>query len=139
RKAWGVILGRFMVDPVWNFYLFWLPSYLVQQRGFTLRDVAMFGWIPFLATDAGSLTGGWISGRLLARTGSLTLARRTVLAAGAAGTLAGLPAASVSEAWLCLVFICGAAFAIGLWAPTALTLCADVMPRGAVGTMTGLS
>jgi MFS transporter, ACS family, aldohexuronate transporter len=139
RKAWGVILGRFMVDPVWNFYLFWLPSYLVQQRGFSLSDVGLFGWIPFLATDAGSLTGGWVSGRLLARTGSLTVARRTVLAAGAVGTLAGLPAAAVPQAWLCLAFICCAAFAIGLWAPTALTLCADVMPRGAVATMTGLS
>jgi ACS family hexuronate transporter-like MFS transporter len=139
RKPWGVILGRFMVDPVWQFYLFWLPSYLVQQRGFSLRDVGLFGWIPFLATDVGSLTGGWLSGRLLARTGSLTHARRVVLAAGAIGTLAGLPAVWVSQAWLCLVFVCCAAFAIGLWAPTALTLCADIMPRGAVATMTGLS
>jgi ACS family hexuronate transporter-like MFS transporter len=138
-KAWGVILGRFMVDPVWNFYLFWLPSYLVQQRGFSLREVGLFGWIPFLAADAGSLTGGWLSGRLLARTGSLTVARRTVLAAGAIGTLAGLPAAVVPQASLCLAFICCAAFAIGLWAPTVLTLCADVIPRGAVATMTGLS
>jgi len=128
-----------MVDPVWQFYLFWLPSYLVQQRGFSLRDVGLFGWIPFLATDAGSLTGGWLSGALLARTGSLTHARRVVLAAGAIGTLAGLPAVWVSQAWLCLVFVGCAAFAIGLWAPTALTLCADIMPRGAVATMTGLS
>jgi ACS family hexuronate transporter-like MFS transporter len=139
RKAWGVILGRFMVDPVWSFYLFWLPSYLVHQRGFTLSQVGMFGWIPFLATDAGSLTGGWISGRLLVRTGSLTAARRAVLAAGSIGTLAGLPAAYVSDASLCLACICCAAFSIGVWAPTVLTLCADVMPRGAVGTMTGLS
>ena len=139
RKPWGIILGRFMVDPVWQFYLFWLPSYLVQHRGFSLRDLGLVGWIPFLATDAGSLLGGWWSGRLLARTGSLTRARRTVLAAGAAGTLAGLPAVYVSQAWLSVVFVCCAAFAIGLWAPTALTLCADIMPRGAVGTMTGLS
>jgi ACS family hexuronate transporter-like MFS transporter len=139
RKPWGVILGRFTVDPVWQFYLFWLPSYLVQQRGFSLRDVGLFGWIPFLATDAGSLTGGWLSGRVLERTGNLTHARRVVLAAGAIGTLAGLPAVWVSQAWLCVVFVCCAAFAIGLWAPTALTLCADIMPRGAVGTMTGLS
>ena len=139
RKPWGVILGRFMVDPVWQFYLFWLPSYLVQQRGFSLRDVGLFGWVPFLATDVGSLAGGWLSGRLLARTGSLTHARRVVLAAGAIATLAGLPAVWVSQAWLCIVFVCCAAFAIGLWAPTALTLCADIMPCGAVATMTGLS
>jgi ACS family hexuronate transporter-like MFS transporter len=139
RKPWGVILGRFMVDPVWQFYLFWLPSYLVQQRGFSLREVGFFGWIPFLATDVGSLTGGWLSGRLLARSGRLTYARRVVLAAGAIGTLAGLPAVWVSDAWLCIALVCCAAFAIGLWAPTALTLCADIMPHGAVATMTGLS
>jgi ACS family hexuronate transporter-like MFS transporter len=139
RKAWGVILGRFMVDPVWQFYLFWLPSYLVEQRGLSLRELGLFGWIPFAATDAGSLAGGWVSGRLLARTGDLTFARRAVLAAGALGTLCGLPAAYVPQTSLCLALVCGAAFAIGLWAPTALTLCADIMPRGAVGTMTGVS
>jgi ACS family hexuronate transporter-like MFS transporter len=69
----------------------------------------------------------------------LTATRRIVLAAGAVGILAGLPAAVVPQSWLCLAFICCAAFAIGLWAPTALTLCADVMPRGVVATMTGLS
>ncbi len=139
RKVWGIILGRFMVDPIWQFYLFWLPSYLVQQRGFSLRDVGLVGWIPFFATDLGCLTGGWWSGRLLAGSGSLTRARRTVLAVGAIGTLAGLPAVYVSEAWLSVALVCCAAFAIGLWAPTALTLCADIMPRGAVATMTGLS
>ena len=139
RKPWGVIVGRFLVDPVWQFYLFWLPSYLVDQRGFSLRTIAMVGWVPYLATDAGSLVGGWLSGRLLARTGDLTRARRVVLGAGALGTLAGLPAGWVADPWLSVACICGAAFAIGLWAPTALTLSADIMPHGAVGTMTGLS
>lgn len=139
RKPWGIVLGRFMVDPVWQFYLFWLPSYLVEQRGFTLRTLGLVGWLPFLATDAGSLLGGWLGKRILERTGDLTRARRVVLAAGAVGTLCGLPAAFVGDAWLSMALLCGAAFSIGLWAPTVLTMCADIMPRGTVGTMTGVS
>ncbi len=138
RKPWGIIVGRMMVDPVWWFYVFWLPTYLVDVRGFSLKAVAMFGWIPFLATDVGSLTGGFLSRRLLARM-DLTRARKRVLLAGALGTLLGLPAAFVTQTWLCLALISGVAFAIGLWAPTVLSLCADILPTRAVGTMSGLS
>ncbi len=138
RKPWGIIVGRMMVDPVWWFYVFWLPTYLVDVRGFSLKAVAMFGWIPFLATDVGSLTGGFLSRRLLSRM-DLTRARKRVLLAGALGTLLGLPAAFVTQTWLCLALISGVAFAIGLWAPTVLSLCADILPTRAVGTMSGLS
>ena len=106
RKPWGIIVGRMMVDPVWWFYIFWLPTYLVDVRGFSLRALGMFAWIPFLATDAGSLTGGWLSGWLFRRTGNLTRARKIVLFMGAMGTLLGLPAGLVSDARLCLFFIC---------------------------------
>ncbi len=139
RTVWGIILGRFMVDPVWWFYVFWLPTYLADQRGFGLEQIAWFGWIPFLATDLGSLSGGWVSSRILKRTGNLNRARKPILFAGAVGTLLGLPAAFVSESWLCLVLICGVTFSLGLWAPTVITLCSDVLPSKAVGTMTGLS
>jgi MFS transporter, ACS family, hexuronate transporter len=138
RKPWGIIVGRMMVDPVWWFYVFWLPTYLVDVRGFSLKAVAMFGWIPFLATDAGSLTGGLVSRRLLARM-DLTEARKRVLLAGALGMLLGIPAPFVSQTWLCLALISSVAFAVGLWAPTVLSLCADILPTRAVGTMSGLS
>jgi len=138
RKPWGIILGRFIVDPVWWFYLFWLPTYLAS-RGLSLRAIGLLGWIPFLAADVGTLSGGWWSGWLLRRSGDLTRARKTVLLAGAAGSLFGLPVACTSTTWLSIALISVATFSIGVWGPTVLTLCADIMPSESVGTMAGLS
>jgi ACS family hexuronate transporter-like MFS transporter len=128
-----------MVDPVWSFYVYWLPTYLVEERGFGLRAIGLLAWIPFLASDAGSLLGGWLSARLLRRGVSLTRARRRLLLAAALGALCGVGTPWAASAWLALTLACGVAFSIGLWAPNALTLCADLLPRGSVGTMTGLS
>ena len=139
RKPWGVICGRACVDPVWWFYVFWLPNYLESERGFSLAAIGLFAWIPFLAADAGNLLGGWISRRLLRAGVSLTATRRAVLLTGACGTLAGVPAVGVTTASACLGLISIATFAIGLWTTTAMTLNADVVPRHAVGRMTGLS
>jgi ACS family hexuronate transporter-like MFS transporter len=139
RKPWGVAMGRFFVDPVWWFYVFWLPNYLKNERGFSLEAIGLFGWIPFLAADLGNLLGGWLSGRLLRRGASLTRARKTVLLLGASGTLLGVPAAGVSDVAVCLGLITAATFSIGLWTTTAMTLNADIVPRASVGRMTGLS
>lgn len=139
RKPWGVVLGRFFVDPAWWFYVFWLPNYLKNERGFDLEAIALFAWIPFLAADVGNLFGGWLSGRLLLSGASLTRARKTVLLAGALGTLSGVPAASVAGASSCIALISLATFSFGLWTTNAMTLNADVVPHAAVGRMTGLS
>jgi ACS family hexuronate transporter-like MFS transporter len=139
RKPWGVVLGRFLVDPAWWFYVFWLPNYLKNERGFDLAAIGLFAWIPFLAADAGNLLGGWWSGRLLRRGASLTRARKVVLLAGALGTLFGVPAVKVADAGACIALISLATFSFGLWTTNAMTLNADIVPRGAVGRMTGLS
>ena len=138
RKPWGIIAGRSIMDPVWWFYVFWLPSYLSDVRGFDLAEIGLFAWIPFLTATAGTFTGGWWSSRLLRRT-TLTRARKTVLLAGAAGTLLGMPAARASDAWLCLLLISAVTFSIGMWATITLTLGVDILPPDAVGSMTGLS
>jgi ACS family hexuronate transporter-like MFS transporter len=138
RKAWGIIAGRSIMDPVWWFYVFWLPSYLSDIRGFDLAAIGLFAWIPFLAAAGGTFMGGWWSGRLLRRS-TLTRARKTLLLAGATGTLLGMPAARASEPWLCLLLISAVTFSIGLWATITLTLGADILPPDAVGSMTGLS
>jgi len=139
RKPWGVVLGRFFVDPAWWFYVFWLPNYLKNERGFDLEAIGLFAWIPFLAADAGNLFGGWLSGRLLRGGASLTRARKTVLLAGALGTLWGIPAVRAAEASSCIALISLATFSFGLWTTNAMTLNADVVPYAAVGRMTGLS
>lgn len=139
RKPWGIILGRFMVDPVWWFYVFWLPSYLADVRGFNLQQIGLFAWIPFLAADAGNILGGWLSGFLYRKGVSLTWARKTVLFLGALGTLFGIPAGMAEAAWLSLAAITAATFSIGLWTTNAITLNTDILPAVSVGSMTGLS
>lgn len=139
RKPWAIILGRFMMDPVWWFYVFWLPAYLTDVRKLNLAAIGQVAWIPFLAATLGTLGGGWLSGALLRRTGSLTIARKAVLLLGAAGTLLGIPAAGAHETWVCLTLISIVTFAIGAWSTTIVGLAADILPPAAVGSMSGLS
>ena len=80
RQAWGFILAKFMTDPIWWFYIFWLPSYLKQGRGFTLEEIGLFAWIPFLVSGVGSVAGGWLSGFFLKRGWPLSRARKTAMA-----------------------------------------------------------
>lgn len=67
RSVWGLAGSRLLADPVWYFYLFWFPKYLIDDRGLTLMAVASFAWLVYLAADIGSVGGGLFSGRLIAR------------------------------------------------------------------------
>lgn len=65
RSVWGLALARLIADPVWYFYLFWFPKYLMDDRGMGLVEVASLAWLVYLAADLGSIGGGWFSGRLI--------------------------------------------------------------------------
>ena len=67
RETWAIVIGRSLTDPVWWFYVFWLPQYLSDARGFSLKQIAAFVWIPFVAADIGNFLGGFISGALIRR------------------------------------------------------------------------
>jgi ACS family hexuronate transporter-like MFS transporter len=139
RQAWAIIVGRFMMDPVWWFYVFWLPAYLADVRKLNLATIGEVAWIPFLTATLGTVAGGWLSAVILRRTGSLTLARTTVLFLGAAGTLLGIPAARVRDTSVSLALVSAVTFAIGAWSTTVVGLAADILPPTAVGSMSGLS
>ena len=61
RKVWGLLFARMLADPVWWFYVFWLPEYLKRERGFSLQMIAYFAWIPFLTAGFGCMVGGTAS------------------------------------------------------------------------------
>ena len=65
REVWGLVLAKFLTDGAWYFYLFWLPKYLYDARGFDVKQVGYYAWIPYAAAGIGSLTGGWFSSWLL--------------------------------------------------------------------------
>ena len=61
RNFWGIAIPRFLADPTWGTLTFWLPLYLTTVRGFDLKQIALFAWLPFLAADLGCMFGGTIS------------------------------------------------------------------------------
>lgn len=83
RSLWGILLSRFISDPVWYFCLFWLPGYLQERSGLALAQIALLGWIPFLAADIGGVGSSMFSDRLVRR-GLAPLRARKLTLAGAA-------------------------------------------------------
>lgn len=82
RQTWGVVLSRFCLDPVWWLFLSWLPIYLADQFGFEVKDIGMFAWIPYVGAAAGSLFGGWLSGRLIGSGKTVNFSRRFTITLG---------------------------------------------------------
>ena len=76
--------AKFLSDAAWYFYLFWLPKYLYDARGFDIKAVGTFAWIPYAAAGVGCLVGGWFSSYLVRREFSLSLARKLALGLSAA-------------------------------------------------------
>jgi ACS family hexuronate transporter-like MFS transporter len=139
RNVWGVVLGRALTDPIWWFYVFWLPQYLSDARGFSLKQIAAFAWIPFIAADIGNFTGGWISGFCIKRGIPVIRARTWVCAVSCLPILAGIPAASVHSPYVALALICVALWGYASWSTMGLTLPSDLFPQDVVATVTGLS
>src|ERR1700749_1361509 len=139
RNVWGIVLGRALTDPIWWFYVFWLPQYLSDARGFSLKRIALFAWMPFVAADIGNFTGGWISGYCIRRGVPVVRARIWVCIVSCLPILAGIPAARVHSVTLALALICIALWGYASWSTMGLTLPGDLLPHDVVATVTGLS
>ena len=83
-ETWGLALMRFIVDPVFYFYMFWIPKYLSQERGVTLEQIGQVTWIPFLALGISNIAGGWVSDWMIRRGLPALAARRWIMAGAAA-------------------------------------------------------
>ena len=140
REVWGVFLARAVGDPVWWFYIFWLPKYLNHDRGFTLAMIGRFGWIPFVTATLGCLAGGWCSDQLMRRGFSLNRARKVVFAASAllASSATYFVPFTVSSAGA-IVLITLATLGVQSWGTLLLTVPADIFPSEVVASVSGLS
>lgn len=137
-EAWAIIAARFFGDPVWWLYITWLPLYLYQVRHFSLREIGLFAWIPFVAADAGSLFGGWLSGYLIGRGWTVNNARKSVILAGMVLMCCGIPAAMTNNSMTALAFIAVVLFGFQGWISNVQTLCSDYFPETAVGSVMGM-
>ena len=138
RTVWGLVLPRFASDPVWYFYLFWLPDYLQRVRGLSLRDLAIYGWIPFLFADLGALVGGGLTDWLVRRGWTPVRARMAVLIAAGCISPLGAMAGRVSSAAVAIAITCLVAFLTQCWSTNTSALAADLLPSTAVGTAAGM-
>jgi len=137
-QTWGLLLARFLSDPVWWFYLFWLPKYLVERRGFTMAEMGMLAWMPYLAADLGAIVGGWLSGRLVARGWRPIAARMAVMLPFACVMPLSLAVDRTESRLVTLGLICAVTFAHMAWKTNQNTLTNDVYPKAMIGTASGM-
>jgi len=137
RNVQCFVFAKFMSDSAWYFLLFWLPKYLYDARGFDVKQVSYFAWIPYAASGVGSFLGGWFSSYLLARGHSLNSARKIALGCCAAMMpvvmLVSLTPVSIAIALFSVAF-----FAQQAWSGLIMTLPADVFPLDVVGSVAGM-
>jgi len=137
RSVQGLVFAKFMSDSAWYFLLFWLPKYLYDSRGFDIKHVSYYAWIPYAASGIGSFLGGWCSSRLLHNGRSLNLSRKLVLGINAAMMPAVMLVPLVPVSFAMMLFSI-AFFAQQSWSGLIMTIPADVFPLSAVGTVSGL-
>jgi MFS transporter, ACS family, hexuronate transporter len=138
RQVWAIVLARFLTDPIWWLYISWLPKYLADARGFSLVKIGLFAWVPYVAADAGSLSGGWLSGYLIARGWSVDRARKLVILIAALLMPAGIFAAFAHDAMVALALIGVVLFGFQVWINNVQTLPSDFFSDKAVASVAGL-
>lgn len=137
RNVQTLVFAKFMSDSAWFFLVFWLPKYLYDARGFDVKQVSYFAWIPYAASGAGSFLGGWISSQLLRSGRSLDSSRKLVLGVNALMMTAIMLVTHVPVGYAIALFSV-AFFAQQSWSGIIMTIPADVFPLSAVGTVAGL-
>lgn len=138
KEFWGLLAARLVSDFPFYFFLFWLPQYLIDARGFDLRDIAMFAWLPWVAADLGALTGGSLSSFLVSSGRSINFARKAVIWLGAVLVLVTIPAVYTDSGYVALGLICFGMFAIQTKGSVFFTLPTDLFPAAKVATVWGV-
>jgi ACS family hexuronate transporter-like MFS transporter len=138
RQTWAFAIGKFLTDPVWWFYLFWLPKFLNTTYGLTLDKIGPPLIIVYLAADIGSVGGGWLSSALLKRGWNPNGARKTALLVCALSVVPIVFASHASNLWVAVGLLSLATAAHQGWSANLYTLVSDTFPRRAVGSVVGI-
>lgn len=137
RRVVAILAARLITDPVWTFFLFWTPQYLKSERGFSLTDIGLYAWIPFLFGGAGGMLGGATSDFLIRRGFSAPRARTLVLYLTAVVAPAGAAIGFVGSAGLSIALIAMMAFVCYAWFINTAALASDIFPENVIGTVQG--
>jgi ACS family hexuronate transporter-like MFS transporter len=138
RAVWGLMLCKFLGDAVWYFIANWLPKYLIDARGYDIKGMAAFAWMPWAGAGVGCIVVGYFSSWLITRGFSVNASRKVALAVSVAvmPSLFMVPYIE-SNAWVIVPFIIGY-FGQQAWSTLVMTLPTDLFPRAAIGSVAGL-
>jgi len=139
RSAWAFIAGKFLTDPAWWFYLFWLPGFLNRVYGLDLAHLGLPIIVVYQASTVGSIGGGWIPSALLKRGWAPNRAREAaMLLCAVAVTSVIFVGTARANMWLAVALVGVATAAHQGWSANLYTLASDLFPRAAVGSVVGL-
>ena len=140
KQSWAILLSRFFLDPIWWLFVSWLPIYLAETFGFDIKQIGLFGWVPYVGAMVGSLFGGWLAGHLIGRGWSVHSARKWTITLGGALMLPALLLTRIADdpltaVLLIAVILLGFQIAVG----NIQTLPSDYYSGKTVGSLAGMA
>lgn len=138
RQTWAFAIGKFLTDPIWWIYLFWVPDFLQRQHGLDLKSFGLPIAVIYIIADVGSVGGGWISSWLIKRGWTINKSRKTAMLVCALAVVPIVLASVTSSLWLGVILIGIAAAAHQGWSANLFTLTSDTFPKQAVGSVVGI-
>ena len=139
KEVWVFIVIRFLLDPIFYFWMFWIPKYLNEVRGSHIQEIGNLFWIPFLALGVSNMLGGWISDSVLKKSSSLNKARKYVMGMAALLTMPVLLVQFLPSVNLVIAVLTLAFFAHGLWITNYITSISDIFGKSFTSTIVGFS
>jgi MFS transporter, ACS family, hexuronate transporter len=138
RETWAFAIGKFMTDPFWWVYLFWIPDFLQRNYGLDLKGRGLPVAVIYVVSSIGSVAGGWLSGALLERGWSVNAARKTTMLACALAVVPIVFASQAKSVWVAVGLVSLAAAAHQGWSANIFTTASDMFPKQAVGSVVGI-
>ena len=139
RQTWAVFFCRFLADPMWYFFVFWIPEFLTRERGMSLLGIGAVAWIPFLVADISNFAGGYLALRLQRAGWSVNRTRKALMIVAAAMSPIGVAAVFVHSLFWTIFLISVAVFFWIFWSITVHSLAGDYFPPRAVASVYGIA
>jgi ACS family hexuronate transporter-like MFS transporter len=138
RQTWAFVMGKFITDPIWWFYLFWVPDFLQRKHGLVLMQIGVPLMTIYLIADAGSVAGGWLSSSLIHRGKTVNFARKITMLLCAISAVPIMFAPQIKGLWGAVLLLGLATAAHQAFSANLFTLPSDMFPARAVGSVVGI-
>ena len=138
KQTWAFAIAKFMTDPIWWLYLFWVPDFLNRNYGIDLKTIGPPLVAIYLVADVGSIGGGWLSSALIKRGWTINAGRKTAMLICALAVVPMVFASNAKDLWVAVALVSLAAAAHQGWSANVFTMVSDMFPRQAVGSVVGI-